>query len=192
MPSLPFGVAEAGHTAVDRADGRLLTETPHSKVRWIQFGTATPPKSRVHGIHVFDTFPMQHLGVDNRGGLHMRGSRVLLVEDDADTREITGLLLDHAGYEVIATQDLAEGIALSQEHRDIGIVLADMYLGGGQTGILLIREIRRNGLQVPIVLTSADDGVRVAARDLNVHFLPKPYGRQALLCAMNWARVAGA
>ena len=59
-----------------------------------------------------------------------------------------------------------------------------MYLGGGQTGTSLIRTIRDSGLHMPIVLTSADDEVSIAARDLNVVFLPKPYGRQALLSVM--------
>jgi len=34
------------------------------------------------------------------------------------------------------------------------------------------------------VLTSADDEAAIAARDLNVIFLPKPYGRRALLSVM--------
>ena len=36
----------------------------------------------------------------------MPTNRVLLVEDDSDTREITALLLDDAGYEVIVAPDL--------------------------------------------------------------------------------------
>lgn len=110
--------------------------------------------------------------------------RILLVEDDSDTREITALLLDDAGYEVIVAPDLASSIALSRERPNIKVVVADMYLGCGQTGTSLIRTIRDNGLHMPIVLTSADDEASIAARDLNVIFLPKPYGRRALLSVM--------
>lgn len=114
----------------------------------------------------------------------MPTNRVLLVEDDSDTREITALLLDDAGYEVIVAPDLTSSIARSRERPNINVVVADMYLGGGQTGTSLIRTIRDSGLHMPIVLTSADDEVSIAARDLNVVFLPKPYGRQALLSVM--------
>jgi FixJ family two-component response regulator len=73
---------------------------------------------------------------------------------------------------------------LSRERPNIDVVVADMYLGCGQTGTSLIRTIRDSGLLMPIVLTSADDETSIAARDLNVVFLPKPYGRQALLSVM--------
>ena len=117
----------------------------------------------------------------------MFANRVLLVEDDNDTREITALLLDHAGYEVIVAPDLASGIAISREQPNINVVVADMYLGSGQTGASLIRAIRDNGLRMPIVLTSADDEASIAARDMNVVFRPKPYGRLALLSVMTLA-----
>lgn len=114
----------------------------------------------------------------------MLANRVLLVEDDTDTRELTALLLDHAGYNVVVAPNLASGMAISREHPDIGLVMADMYLGHGQTGTSLIRNIRDSGLNVPIVLTSAHDEASIAARDLNVVFLRKPYGRRALLSVL--------
>ena len=121
----------------------------------------------------------------------MPSNRVLLVENDADTREVTALLLSHAGYEVMVAPDLASGIALSGEHRDIDVVLADMYLGNGETGAALIRALRANGMCPPAVLTSADEEASLAARLLKVMFLPKPYDRQALLTVVAMARVYG-
>ena len=103
---------------------------------------------------------------------------------DTDTREITALLLDHAGYDVIVAPDLASGIAISRQQSDIDVVVADMYLGHGQTGTSLIRNIRDSGLNMPIVLTSAHNEASIAARDLNVVFLPKPYGRRTLLSVL--------
>jgi len=114
----------------------------------------------------------------------MLANRVLLVEDDTDTREVTALLLGHAGYDVVVAHDLASGLAISRQQPGIRVVMADMYLGGGQTGTSLIRNLRDSGLHMPIVLTSADDEASIAARDLNVVFLPKPYGRRALLSVM--------
>jgi DNA-binding NtrC family response regulator len=111
----------------------------------------------------------------------MLANRVLLVEDDDDTRELTALLLDHAGYEVIVAANFATGVAISRQQPGIGVLMADMYLGGGQTGASLIRALRDDGLRVPVVLTSANSEAFAEARELNVTFLPKPYGRRTLL-----------
>lgn len=115
--------------------------------------------------------------------------RVLLVEDDVDTRDITSLLLQHAGYTVTVAHDVASGVADSAS-MGLGVILADMYLGHGQTGASLIRSLRDSGSRTPVVLTSADEEACVAARNLNVMFLPKPYGRQALLSVMAMARLS--
>lgn len=117
--------------------------------------------------------------------------RVLLVEDDVDTRDITSLLLQHAGYTVIVAHDVPSGVAESASMGS-GVILADMYLGQGQTGAALIRSLRENGSRTPMVLTSADEEACIAARKLNVMFLPKPYGRQTLLSVMAMARMCGA
>ncbi|MHB1057661.1 MAG: response regulator [Rhodanobacter sp.] len=114
----------------------------------------------------------------------MLNHRVLLVENDTDTRDITALLLDHAGYDVVVAHDLASGITMARQLSDIDVVMTDMYLGSGQTGTSLIRNIRDSGLHMPIVLTSALNDASTEARNLNVAFLPKPYGRQALLAVM--------
>lgn len=63
----------------------------------------------------------------------MLANWVLLVDDEDDTRELTALLLDHASYEMIVAADLASGIAISRQQPDIGVIMADMYLGRGQT-----------------------------------------------------------
>ena len=121
----------------------------------------------------------------------MLANRVLLVEDDADTRELTALLLHHAGYEVIAAADLAAGIVISRQQPNIDVLMADMYLGRGQTGTSLIRTLRDDGLRMPIVLTSANSEAFAEARELNVTFLPKPYGRQTLLSVVAMASAGG-
>jgi CheY-like chemotaxis protein len=121
----------------------------------------------------------------------MLSNRVLLIENDVDTREVTALLLMYGGYEVMVAADLASGIALSGKHRDIDVLLADMYLGNGETGAELIRNLRDNGMCPPAVLTSADEEALVAARLLKVMFLPKPYDRQALFTVVAMARACG-
>src|SRR5574337_2069794 len=42
------------------------------------------------------------------------------------------LLLNHAGYDVVAVRDLASGLAVCRARQDIGMLVADMYLGCGK------------------------------------------------------------
>ncbi|MGS1125867.1 response regulator [Rhodanobacter sp. UC4437_H4] len=112
--------------------------------------------------------------------------RVLLVEDDPDTREITALLLQHAGYTVIVAHDIASGVAESEARQDFGVIVTDMYLGRGQTGISLIRSLRDSGSRTPIVLTSAHEEASIAARDMKVLFLPSPSRTAGRPCCRWW------
>ncbi len=114
----------------------------------------------------------------------MAANRVLLVEDDSEILEVTALLLGHAGYDVVAVPDLASGIAIALGQPGVNVVMADMYLGDGQTGTSLTQTIRDSGLRIPVVLTSANNEASIPARDMDVVFLPKPYGLRALLSAM--------
>jgi DNA-binding response OmpR family regulator len=111
-------------------------------------------------------------------------TRILLVEDDPDTREITGLLLLSKGYEVIEACDAAAGFAAIDSHPDIGLIVADICLGHGRSGITMVMEIRRRGLDIPIIMISGDLEGAIAAQGIDATFLPKPYGRLALLAAV--------
>ncbi|EIL99280.1 histidine kinase [Rhodanobacter thiooxydans] len=117
----------------------------------------------------------------------MSANRVLLVENDAATREVTRLLLNHAGYDVVAVHDLATGLAISRERQDIGMLVADMYLGCGEQSTSLISHLRRDNAAFPIVPTSADNEASLIAGQLKVVFLRKPYGRLELLSAIDCA-----
>ena len=114
----------------------------------------------------------------------MAANRVLLVEDDSEILEVTALLLGHAGYDVVAVPDLASGIAIALGQPGVNVVMADMYLGDGQTGTSLTQTIRDSGLRIPVVLTSANNEASIPARDMDVVLLPKPYGLRALLSAV--------
>jgi CheY-like chemotaxis protein len=74
-------------------------------------------------------------GTDTRRTNHpgQRPWRVLLVEDNADGREMLGLLLEMRGYEVVVAADGLQGVAKALEHHpdvaviDIGLPLLDGY-----------------------------------------------------------------
>jgi CheY-like chemotaxis protein len=71
-----------------------------------------------------------------------RGSRIAVIEDNADSREMLRHLLEHAGYEVHEAADGKNGVALIESvHPDIAIV--DIGLPG-MNGYELARHVRTN------------------------------------------------
>jgi DNA-binding response OmpR family regulator len=46
-------------------------------------------------------------------------------------------------------------------------------------------EVRRRGLDMPIIMISGDLEGAIAAQGIDAMFLPKPYGRRALLAAVS-------
>ncbi len=112
-------------------------------------------------------------------------TRILLVEDDLDTREITGLLLLSQGYEVTEACDEVTALAAIDSVTGIDLIVADICLGRGKSGITMAMEIRRRGLDIPIIMISGDLEGAIAAQGIGATFLPKPYGRRALLSAIS-------
>ena len=117
---------------------------------------------------------------------------VLLVEDDADTREVMALLLDAAGYQVLSARDAKSGIRLMDEQPDIDVIVTDVNIGGGQDGISMAEELRRRGSNAAVVVISGDPEASSDRLGPTATFLPKPYDRKALLAAIADARARNA
>lgn len=111
--------------------------------------------------------------------------RILLVEDDPDTLEVTGLLLDACGYEVVAASSPEAGLAAIGICPHFDLIISDICLGRGMSGVNMLVEIRRLGSIAPLIMTSGDPDGALACRGVDALFLPKPYGRLALLAAVS-------
>ena len=109
----------------------------------------------------------------------LEGVRVLVVEDDDDSREMTRLALEAAGARVTMAASAQEALeAVSGELPDV--VLSDISMPG-QDGRTLLRNLqvvfKKRRCQVPAValtaLGSRED--RIASREAGFHYhLDKP------------------
>jgi CheY-like chemotaxis protein len=114
------------------------------------------------------------------------GLRVLLVDDDLDTRELIASALRRAGAEVAAVPSAAEALNTLQACQP-DILLSDIAMPV-QDGYCLIRQIRRlspaNGGEVPAIALSAsaskEDSARAVAAGFQFH-LAKPVDPGELL-----------
>ena len=79
--------------------------------------------------------------------------RILIVEDDADIREILGFNLENAGYEVLSAASAEEGLEIFTP--DTELILLDVMLPG-LSGYQMARKVRTEiGSEVPIVFLTA-------------------------------------
>jgi two-component system, sensor histidine kinase len=116
----------------------------------------------------------------------MNGHRILVIEDDADSREVLQLGLEAHGQHVAVAGDGAEGIALATATRP-DVVLVDLGLPGldGYEVARRIRDALGGGVRM-IALTGygrAEDRRRTAEAGFDGHLM-KPIGAEAILALL--------
>jgi PAS domain S-box-containing protein len=113
------------------------------------------------------------------------GRRLLLVEDDLNVSAIAVELLTGLGLDVEAVETGPQALQVLADRR-FDVMLSDVVMPGGMTGIELARICAERHPGLPILLTSgyAGDDVDEALADAPWPFLRKPYSgdqlRQAL------------
>lgn len=119
----------------------------------------------------------------------LRGKHVLVVDDDADTRELLSVILDWAGAVVTTVGSAAEALAACASSRP-DVVLSDIGLPG-EDGFSLVRRLRalpgpRGGDVPAIALTGYDSPTDRARVEREGFFerLTKPVTPEAVLAAV--------
>jgi signal transduction histidine kinase/ActR/RegA family two-component response regulator len=122
------------------------------------------------------------------GDADLTGIRVLLVDDEADAREVVGEVLVSFGAEV-ATVDSAEGALATVSGFAPTVMLSDIGMPE-QDGFTLLRRLREMGPpydELPVIALTAyaraDDERRILAAGFH-HFLAKPTDSRVLTRAV--------
>ncbi|MBW8304034.1 MAG: PAS domain S-box protein, partial [Brevundimonas sp.] len=113
------------------------------------------------------------------------GRRLLLVEDDPGVASVAQELLEGLGLEVRSAENAPQALERLHETR-FDIMLTDVVMPGGMTGIELARESARKWPDMSIVLTSgyAGDDVDAALADAPWPFVRKPYSGEQLAAVL--------
>jgi CheY-like chemotaxis protein len=115
----------------------------------------------------------------------LRGLRVLLVEDDADARDLFGLLLEHRGAQVRRASCAADALdALRRD--DFDLLVSDVRMPG-QDGCELVRKLRAFDARLPALAVSGSSSEADRQRALDAGFdahLAKPVSAAALAGAV--------
>jgi CheY-like chemotaxis protein len=109
------------------------------------------------------------------------GKRLLLVEDDVGVAAVAVELLEAMGMQVTTAETAPHALAVLAEAQ-FDVMLTDIVMPGGMTGIELARHCAVTWPAMQIVLASgyAGDDVDEALADAPWPFLRKPYSAEAL------------
>jgi CheY-like chemotaxis protein len=116
-------------------------------------------------------------------------ARILIIDDEAQTREVIKQMLERAGHHVEEAADGDAGLDIIR-HTGFDLVITDILMPNKE-GLETITELRRNYPEIKIIVMSG--GGRVNNLDyLNVarmlgaqRALEKPIARQDMLEAVN-------
>lgn len=117
----------------------------------------------------------------------LAGTRVLVVEDDDDSRELICTILRIAGATVVSVASVAQAMYAVYHSFDADVVLTDLSMPGAN-GLDLIREFRQapssRAVAVPILVLSGHSADQWRARALAAgaeDFLVKPFDADRLI-----------
>jgi two-component system response regulator PilR (NtrC family) len=112
----------------------------------------------------------------------MTDKRALIVDDEADIRELAELTLQRMGIEAETASDLATAYQRLDDERPYGLCLTDMRLPDGD-GIDLVRHIQQVRPEMPVAMITAYGNMETAIEALKAgafDFVTKPVDLQAL------------
>jgi signal transduction histidine kinase/ActR/RegA family two-component response regulator len=109
-----------------------------------------------------------------------RHGHVLLVEDDREVAALTRELLSSLGFSVTHVASVEAALGALANSRQIDLVLSDIMMPGGVSGLQLAREIRRRHPETPVILTTGYVEAAADMKDGEFDLLLKPFSVEAL------------
>jgi PAS domain S-box-containing protein len=113
-----------------------------------------------------------------------RRGQVLLVEDDQEVAALTREMLSCLGFTVVHAASFTAALGALANARRIDVVLSDVMMPGGVSGLELAREIKRRQPLLPIVLTTGYAESLAGSDAKDFPLLLKPYSLEALAEAL--------
>ncbi len=109
---------------------------------------------------------------------------ILVVDDDADVREVAAETLNDAGYQVLEAATAHDAFKLLQERPDIDLVFTDIMMPGID-GFKLAGMVRMSNKRTRVLFaTGYMDLAQLNPAFVHGHLLNKPYRPSELVAAV--------
>jgi two-component system OmpR family response regulator len=112
----------------------------------------------------------------------MSATRLLVVEDEPDIRELLSATLRFAGFAVTTVADGLQALAHARRERP-DLVLLDVMLPGPD-GFDVVRRLRAEGVRVPVLFLTARDATQDKVTGLRLggdDYVTKPFSTQEVV-----------
>jgi two-component system, OmpR family, response regulator VanR len=93
-------------------------------------------------------------------------ARILIVDDEKEILDIVEIFLIKNGFEVIKTQKGLEAIDILKSRSKIDLIILDMKMPQ-MSGIDVVREMKKAGIAVPVVILSGSIDLQKDVEELN-------------------------
>jgi DNA-binding NtrC family response regulator len=110
------------------------------------------------------------------GRAQQKRRAVLIVEDDAELRSLTAVLLEDEEIDTIECASAEAALAVMLiGGRDVAMIFADIRLPGAMSGVDLAWEVKRRWPLLPMILTSGHPREHEGELPPLVGYMPKPW-----------------
>lgn len=111
-------------------------------------------------------------------------SKILVIDDEVDIREIISEILSDEGYSVLCSKNAANGLA-TFEAENPDLVILDIWLEGSDSdGIGVLKKIKTLNADVPVLMISGHGNIETAIQTIKLgayDFIEKPFKMEKLL-----------
>ncbi len=101
--------------------------------------------------------------------------RILLVEDQADLRELMADAFTGLGMQVVAAADANSALSLLKEGTAVDVLFSDIYMPGQMSGAELAMRVCKQFPEVRVILASGHGRHQLPELPASVEFVQKPY-----------------
>jgi CheY-like chemotaxis protein len=121
--------------------------------------------------------------------LQSRRRKVLIVEDDAELRVLTKMVLEESELDIIECESAEAALAtMLLCGQEVAMIFADIHLSGEMDGIDLARETKMRWPHLVVVLTSGDASEHRNQLPPGVDYIAKPWRTLDVLIAARRAK----
>ncbi|MGQ0642702.1 MAG: sigma-54-dependent transcriptional regulator [Gemmatimonadaceae bacterium] len=114
---------------------------------------------------------------------------ILLIDDEPNIRRMVGALLAGEGYDVRTAEDGARGVTMALESEP-DIALVDLMMPGDIDGMAVLRTLREQRSELPVIMMSGRAGLSDAVQATKLGaftFLEKPLTPEGVLLSVSAA-----